>query len=67
MNIGILGITLMPRSVVEKARAHRLKSHTLPKRYAETQTMFIRRRDAFASRALTEFVQCAKGDHAAIA
>jgi len=56
-----LGITLMPRSVVESTPAHRVNAHVIPKRYAITHTVFVRRRDAFASRALVEFVRTARG------
>ncbi len=54
-----LGVTLLPRSVAESTR-HRVKMHEMPKKVADVQTVFIQRRDALASRALVEFVGCAK-------
>ena len=55
-----LGITLLPRSVAERMgdRAH-VSLHALPRSEAQVQTLFIRRRDSFASSAVMAFLQCA--------
>jgi LysR family transcriptional regulator, cell division regulator len=55
-----LGITMMPRSVAERsAQNGKLGIHALPRHEALVPTMFIRRRDAVMSAALTRFVECA--------
>jgi LysR family transcriptional regulator, cell division regulator len=55
-----LGITMMPRSVSERASQNgKLGIHPLPRRKALVPTMFIRRKDAVASAALSRFVECA--------
>jgi LysR family transcriptional regulator, cell division regulator len=55
-----LGITMMPRSVSERASQNgKLGIHPLPRREALVPTMFIRRRDAVLSAALSRFVECA--------
>jgi len=52
-----LGITLLPRSLVGGVWEKGLASvHALPQAEAHVETLFIRRRDAFASSALTAFV-----------
>ena len=56
-----LGITLLPRSVVEQAHWRgRLALHALPAAEACVETLFVRRRDAFISSALAAFLQCAR-------
>ncbi len=56
-----IGITLLPRAVVEPARAAgRVAVHVLPEDQAWVTTVFIRRRDAFTSTALTCFLRCCK-------
>ena len=56
-----LGVTLMPRGIVEGAwREGRLSIHTLPMADAVVETQFIRRRDAFCSSAATAFLDCAR-------
>ena len=56
-----LGVTLMPRGIVESAwREGRLSIHTLPVSEAIVETQFIRRRDAFKSSAATAFLDCAR-------
>jgi DNA-binding transcriptional LysR family regulator len=56
-----LGVTLLPRIVVEEARrAGRVAVHGLPPDEAGVETMFVRRRDALMSRALAAFLQCAR-------
>ena len=53
---GGLGITLLPRSLVERARDEgRVALHELPPAEALVLTVFVRRRDGFASSALTAF------------
>jgi LysR family transcriptional regulator, cell division regulator len=55
-----LGITMMPRSVSERAAQNgKLGIHALPRHQALVPTMFIRRRDAVISAALSRFVECA--------
>jgi DNA-binding transcriptional LysR family regulator len=63
-----LGITMMPRSVSERAsRNGKLGIHTLPKDEAFVPTMFIRRRDAGMSAALSRFLECALASSSAAA
>jgi LysR family transcriptional regulator, cell division regulator len=55
-----LGITMMPRSVSERASQNgKLGIHGLPRHEALVPTMFIRRKDAVMSAALSRFVDCA--------
>jgi len=55
-----LGITLLPRGVVDRMRDKtEVGIHTLPKADAVVQTVFVRRSDAFSSSALEAFVDCA--------
>lgn len=52
-----IGITLLPRIVVEAAaRDGRVALHGLPTAEAEVDTLFVRRRDAFVSSALAAFL-----------
>lgn len=61
-----LGITLLPRSLVEPARREgRIALHGLPPREAEVETVFIRRRDAMVSSALAAFLRLARQSAAA--
>jgi DNA-binding transcriptional LysR family regulator len=66
-----IGITLLPRVVVETAaRDGRVALHALPTAEAEVDTVFIRRRDGFVSSALAAFlasVRVAEPAHAAAA
>lgn len=55
-----LGLTMMPRSVSERASQNgRLGIHALPREEAVVPTMFIRRKDAVESAALRRFLECA--------
>lgn len=55
-----LGITMMPRSVSERASQNgKLGIHALPRDEALVPTMFIRRKDAVMSAALNRFLECA--------
>jgi DNA-binding transcriptional LysR family regulator len=55
-----LGITMMPRSVSERASDNgKLGIHALPRHEALVPTLFIRRRDAVMSSALSRFLECA--------
>ena len=55
-----LGITMMPRSVSERASQNgKLGIHPLPRREALVPTMFIRRNDVAVSAALSRFIECA--------
>jgi DNA-binding transcriptional LysR family regulator len=52
-----IGITLLPRLVVEAAaRGGRVALHALPAAEALVDTLFVRRHDAFVSSALTAFL-----------
>lgn len=56
-----LGITLLPRGLVGPVyAAGRVSVHALPTEEAEVETVFIRRRDAFASSASRAFLACAR-------
>ncbi|MBI3451556.1 MAG: LysR family transcriptional regulator [Rhodospirillales bacterium] len=56
-----LGVTLLPKSVASRAwRDGRVAIHELPAADARVDTVFIRRRDAFASSALAAFLDCAR-------
>jgi DNA-binding transcriptional LysR family regulator len=56
-----LGITLLPRALVGSVfKAGRVSVHKLPRSDAVVDTVFIRRRGAFASSALRAFVACAQ-------
>jgi DNA-binding transcriptional LysR family regulator len=60
-----LGITLLPRSLVARiGREDRLSVHALPRGAARAETLFVRRRDALASSALSAFLDCAGRDGA---
>lgn len=55
-----LGLTLLPRSIVAAAvEQGRVNAHALPPRDSRVDTLFIRRRDAFASSALAAFLRVA--------
>lgn len=55
-----LGITMMPRSVSERAAQQmRLGIYPLPRNEALVPTMFIHRKDAAPSAALLRFLECA--------
>jgi LysR family transcriptional regulator, cell division regulator len=55
-----LGITLLPRALVGSVfDAGRVSVHKLPRTDAVVDTVFIRRRSAFASSALRAFLACA--------
>ena len=63
-----IGVTLLPRSILEPARqAGRVAVHVLPAAESLVETLFIRRRDAFLSSALTAFLVCARPSGPAIA
>ena len=52
-----LGITLLPRAIVEATRrAGQVGLHTLPPEDAVVDTIFLRRRDAYVSSALSAFL-----------
>jgi DNA-binding transcriptional LysR family regulator len=57
-----LGITALPRALVGGVcDAGRVAVHTLPPEDAMVETMFIRRRNGFASSALRAFLACVGG------
>ncbi|MGE5756399.1 MAG: LysR family transcriptional regulator [Planctomycetaceae bacterium] len=56
-----LGVTLLPRAVVEPARRDgRVAVHRLPAEQARAGTVFVRRRDAFMTGALARFLGCCR-------
>jgi LysR family transcriptional regulator, cell division regulator len=60
-----LGITLLPRALIGPVwSAGRVSLHPLPPTDSLVDTVFIRRRDGFASSALTAFLACAAGQAA---
>jgi LysR family transcriptional regulator, cell division regulator len=60
-----VGITLLPRAVVEPAwRSGRVAIHALPAEQARVTTVFVRRRDAFLSSALARFLECCSAMYA---
>ena len=60
-----LGITLLPRALIgDVCRAGRVSIHALPPADAMVDTVFIRRRDGFASSALRAFLACTAGGFA---
>lgn len=55
-----IGVTLLPRSLARAAeREGRIAIHDLPRAEARVDTLFVRRRDAFVSSALSAFLDCA--------
>ena len=56
-----LGVTLLPRDLVENARrAGQVGVHALPPEDATVDTVFLRRRDGYVSSALTAFLAAAR-------
>jgi LysR family transcriptional regulator, cell division regulator len=56
-----VGITLLPKSVVASSRREGLVlAHELPPKEADVTTMFIRRSDVYASRAVHAFLEVAR-------
>ena len=57
-----LGISLLPRGVVERHLADgRVRAHALTEPESRAETIFIRRRDTKSSPALTRFVEHLRG------
>ena len=60
-----LGVTLLPKAVVEPARRDgRVSIHRLPAGQARAETVFVRRRDACATAAQALFVACCRSARA---
>ena len=56
-----IGVTMLPRAVVAASIAEgRIAAHALPPKEARVTTVFVRRRDAFVSTALSKFLDCAR-------
>ena len=56
-----LGVTLLPRGIVAvPVREGRVAVHELPREDGLVETVFVRRKDAFVSRALTAFLDFAR-------
>lgn len=51
-----LGVTLLPRRMIANHWLGKVAIHDLPREQARVETQFIRRRDAYASRALEAFI-----------
>lgn len=61
-----IGVTLLPRSVVQAAaKAGRVTMLGLPRAEAKVQTLFVRRRDSHVSSALLAFLDTTRRHHAA--
>ncbi len=57
-----LGITLLPRALLGSVcDSRRVGIHALPEADAVVETVFIRRRNSFASSAMRAFLECAAG------
>lgn len=53
-----LGVSLLPRSVVEKyAQNHSLVEHTIPQEFGRIQTLFVYRKDRHLSTAFQKFIE----------
>jgi DNA-binding transcriptional LysR family regulator len=61
-----LGITLLPRAVVSARRRNLVRAHKVPDESCRVQTLFVRRRDAFVSSALSAFLSCARSYSASL-
>lgn len=58
-----VGVTLMPRHLVGSVRAgDRIRVHRLPADESDVETVFVRRRDAYVSRAQAAFLERAAAD-----
>jgi DNA-binding transcriptional LysR family regulator len=58
-----IGITLLPKGIVAAAwRDGQVAVHELEPQFAEVQTVFIRRKDAYVSSALMAFLQTVRPD-----
>jgi len=56
-----MGVTLLPRAAVARAAAEgRVTLHRLPPAEARVETMLVRRRDGFVSKALKQFIELAR-------
>lgn len=61
-----IGITLLPRSVVQAAEAEgRVAVHEVPTEDARVTTVFVRRKNRFLSSALAAFVETARAHYSA--
>ena len=56
-----MGVTLLPRAAVARAAAEgRVALHALPAAEARVETVLVRRRDGFVSKALKQFIELAR-------
>jgi DNA-binding transcriptional LysR family regulator len=56
-----IGVTLLPKGIVGPAwQDGRIAVHELPQDEGQVETLFVRRRDAFVSSAVTAFLQLAR-------
>ena len=56
-----MGVTLLPRAAVARAAAEgRVALHALPPAEARIETVLVRRRDGFVSKALKQFIELAR-------
>jgi len=58
-----LGVSLLPRSVVEKhVQDHRILQHPIPERFAKVKTVFIYRKDQYVSLPLKRMIEMLKDE-----
>ncbi|MNM67621.1 HTH-type transcriptional regulator GltR [compost metagenome] len=56
-----LGVSLLPRSVVERAMVqYNLRSQEISEEFYKTPTLFIRRKDTYETAAISEFIRISK-------
>ncbi|MEJ3721488.1 MULTISPECIES: LysR family transcriptional regulator [Paenibacillus] len=56
-----LGVSLLPRSVVERATVqYNLRSQEISEEFYKTPTLFIRRKDTYETAAMSEFIRISK-------
>ena len=60
-----VGVTLLPRSMVVTAQKDgKVSVHDLPAKYAQTETLFVHRSDAYLSSAMKAFLDAARSQQA---
>jgi len=58
-----LGISMLPRSVVEKhAKDHHLRQHAIPSRFGKVETLFIYRKDNHMAAPLRKLIEMIRDD-----
>jgi LysR family transcriptional regulator, cell division regulator len=60
-----VGVTLLPRSMIATAQKDgKISVHDLPAKYAQTETLFVHRSDAYLSSAMKAFLNAARSQQA---